>query len=361
MPSASAELIDIATRHASHFERLKSHEVTAFNEFLLRLDDDLRKQLYKGDVTQFTRTRLEKQIALIREIIAQVYSDYKTAFNAGLKDAATYEAEFEKKSLDHVVINVDFALPTDNQVMAAVFSNPLSVSGIAGGALLDQFFETLPDNTTMRIEGAIRAGFVQGQTTQQIINRIRGTAAANFKNGLLALSQRDAELVARTSLQHVASQARETVWKRNSDIVKKVRMVATLDNRTSTICRSIDGKEYPIDSGPRPPFHISCRTSCVAVLDDRFKVLDQGATRAARGESGGVSKIEAEQTYYEWLKNQPAGFQDSIIGSTRGKLLRDGGLTAQRFSELQLGRNFEPLTLQQMRKLEPLAFEAAGI
>ncbi|MDF2490951.1 MAG: phage head morphosis protein, partial [Pseudomonas sp.] len=31
------------------------------------------------------------------------------------------------------------------------------------------------------------------------------------------------------------------------------------------------------------------------------------------------------------------------------------------FSELQLDRNFRPLTLEQMKGLEPLAFERAGI
>ena len=58
---------------------------------------------------------------------------------------------------------------------------------------------------------------------------------------------------------------------------------------------------------------------------------------------------------------QPAKVQDSIVGSTRGKLLRDGGLSAGRFAELQLGKRFEPLTLDEMRQLEPIAFHKAGL
>jgi hypothetical protein len=53
--------------------------------------------------------------------------------------------------------------------------------------------------------------------------------------------------------------------------------------------------------------------------------------------------------------------QDSIIGPTRGKLLRKGGLSSQRFAELQLSKNYKPLTLDEMKKLEPVAFEKAGI
>ena len=39
----------------------------------------------------------------------------------------------------------------------------------------------------------------------------------------------------------------------------------------------------------------------------------------------------------------------------------DYRLTVERFAELQLDRNFAPLTLVQMRALEPLAFLRANI
>jgi SPP1 gp7 family putative phage head morphogenesis protein len=362
MPSASSELINIVTRHAAHFERLKSSEVNTFDEYLVLLDKDIRNLLSKNDITSFTRTRFEKQLQQVRSIIQAVYASYKAARDKSIVDVANYEAEFEQKALGRVVINAQFTLPSENQIMAAVYSNPLTVTGISSGALLNQFFdEILAPQTMRRIEGAIRIGFAQGQTTQQVINRIRGTAKNNFKDGLFALLKRDAEIVTRTALQHVATQSREAVWSKNSDIIKKVRFVATLDSRTSTLCRSIDGKEYPIDKGPRPPFHLQCRTTVTAVLDDRFKILDEGATRAARDESGSVYKVPADQTYYSWLKDQPAQFQDSVIGINRGRLLRNGGLTAERFAELQLNKDFSPATLNEIRKMEPLAFEKAGI
>jgi hypothetical protein len=130
---------------------------------------------------------------------------------------------------------------------------------------------------------------------------------------------------------------------------------------------------FPIDEGPRPPLHINCRSTTVAVLDDRYKFLDEGATQSARDPiTGKVESVPAGQSYYGWLKTQPAAVQDSIIGPTRGKLLRDGGLSAQRFSELSLGKNFQPLTLygrdlpgggreMGMIDLEPTAFIKAGL
>ena len=110
-----------------------------------------------------------------------------------------------------------------------------------------------------------------------------------------------------------------------------------------------------------PPYHYNCRTTTVAALDRSFDFLNRGETRAARNPDGKIEKVPAKQTYYSWLKNQPKAFQESVIGTKRTKLLRDGGLSSERFAELQLGKSFEPLTLKQMRELDPVAFEKAGI
>lgn len=85
-----------------------------------------------------------------------------------------------------------------------------------------------------------------------------------------------------------------------------------------------------------------------------------GATRVSVGEDG-PQQVRADLSYYEWLKQQPAAFQDKAIGPIRGKLFREGGLSVERFAELQLDRNFAPLTLEQMKMLERLAFERAGL
>jgi hypothetical protein len=86
----------------------------------------------------------------------------------------------------------------------------------------------------------------------------------------------------------------------------------------------------------------------------------EGTTRASLG-ANGAGQVSASLDYYHWLQQQPATFQDVAIGPMRAKLLQEGGLSVQRFSELQLDRNFVPLNLAQMKVLEPLAFERAGL
>jgi hypothetical protein len=80
-----------------------------------------------------------------------------------------------------------------------------------------------------------------------------------------------------------------------------------------------------------------------------------------RTQSSVSGYVDGDLNYYDWLKTQSAEFQDDAMGPTLGKLIRDGGLSTDEFSRLQLSRRFLPLNLDQMRNKNPLAFNRAGI
>lgn len=358
MPTSPALLTEFNSRHQVMLERNKSHEVKAFEKYLVKIAKEVRGKLEGEDLTEFSRTRLEKLITEIEKSLNTIYSDYKVEWRGQVVDLAKYESEFEIKSLKQVV-DYDFAVPSASQLDQAVFGNPLSAKGYEG-YLLEPFFDDMTKTNINRISGTIRAGQFQGLTTPQIISNLIGTKKANYTDGVVGLSYRDAATITRTALQHSAMQARQKTWEQNSDIVKGWVFRATLDFRTSQICQSLDGTKWPIGKGPIPPRHPNCRSSAVPELDDRFDFLREGATRSSRGPDG-VESLNAKETYYSWLQKQPSSFQDAAIGPTRAKLLRDGGLSAERFAELGIGRNFEPLNLQQMRELDPVSFDRAGL
>ena len=243
-------------------------------------------------------------------------------------------------------------------LIAATFDKPVNAFA---GKTLDAVYKGFTDTEAERIKGAIRIGYAEGQTNQQIMNRVRGTSAAKWNDGTLAQVKRSVETLVRTSVQHTANSVRQELWAANDDIVKKVEWLSTLDRRTSQQCASLDGTKWPIDKGPRPPIHPRCRSTTVAVLDGKYQKLIDSAKRPARDpKTGKASRISASTSYYDWMKRQPASVQDSVIGPARGKLLRNGGLSSERFAELQLNRNFQPITLAEMRKIDPVAFEKAG-
>jgi len=349
----SEQLVEQTARHQVFLEGLKTGEAKKFAGFLKQMDASLRSRL-SMDLTGFNRKRLERLLGSVESDLQKIYSAHGSQLSSSLREIAHYEAGFEARSIDKVVSGFETVIPTVGQISAAVLSTPLSVRGADGGKLLSAFTRDWSKADITRVTGAIRQGFFEGQTNAQILKTIRGTAANKFRDGILAINSRNASAVVRTAVQHAASVARQKTWEENDDLVKGVRWSSTLDGRTSTVCRSLDGKIFPINKGPRPPIHIQCRSGTVAVLDGRFDFLKKGATRSSMG-----GPVDADETYYSWLKKQPIAFQNKVLGPQRAKLLRDGGLSAERFAELNLGKTFKPLTLSEMKRLEPHAFEQA--
>ncbi|MFK3815091.1 minor capsid protein [Pseudomonas sp. NPDC089407] len=356
--TADEKLLEQVSRHSVLLERLKAGEVQKFETYLRRADSQVRDQLTRKELSTYSRGRLEEFLGRVGGKLLEIYSAFSDRMQADLVDIAQYEAAFEGRSLAKALL-IDAIMPTESLLRAAINTRPLQVAGIDGGRLLKPFLSGWTRSESERVTNAIRMGVVQGQTNAEITQAIRGTAAQNFTDGVLAVTNRNARAVVQTAVQHVATTARMETLIANAEVVPGYRIVATLDRKTSAQCKSLDGREFEMGKGPVPPFHIHCRTT-ITPITRLSAQLGQGATRAAVGADGG-GQVSASLSYYQWLKTQPAAFQDAALGPVRGKLFRDGGLTAERFSALQLDRNFKPLTLYQLKELEPLAFERAGI
>lgn len=350
-------LVDSTVRHAVYLERLKSGEAKQMVSFLQEVDREIRKKLlFRSELAAYKRDKLNRLLKEIDSLLTGLYAKQAAGLLGSLKELAEYEAGFEARNLDSVVSGVSFAVPAASTVWSAATLDPMSVRGSQGGKLLDPFIKDWGRSEIEAVKNRIRQGAFEGQANAEIVRSIRGTKALRYKDGLLETTRRHAEAIVRTAVQHVASTARKQTWDRNADLVTGYRWVSTLDSRTTTQCRSLDGQTFEVGDGPMPPLHIGCRSTTVAELDDGLDFLDKGATRSSVN-----GYVDADLTYYQWLKRQPAAFQDSAIGPTRGKLLRNGGINAERFAQMQLDRNFQPLTLAEMRQLEPQAFARAGI
>lgn len=83
--------------------------------------------------------------------------------------------------------------------------------------------------------------------------------------------------------------------------VEQYEIVATLDSHTSDICRSLDGKHFPMkDYQPgvtAPPFHVYCRSTTVPYFDEQF---DIGERAASDEETGKTYYIPDDMNYQEW-------------------------------------------------------------
>jgi SPP1 gp7 family putative phage head morphogenesis protein len=350
---------DTLLRHQVLIQRLSSGEVAKFKPFLREMDRALRDALADSSVTDLERYRMEQLLSTVDTLMSGILNRFSKQLLLDLETYAAHEAKFSAGALD-AASTFDAVIPSITQIRAAILQTPLGVKGSGRGALLKSFMENWTQTEVRGVNGAIRRGAFEGKTNASIVQELRGSHARNYQDGLLNVTARHAEAVVRTAVQHVATVAREESFAANDDIIKALQWLATLDKRTCPSCAALDLKEFPLNSGPRPPLHIGCRCAVIPVLKDAFAELEAGATRASKGAEGG-QQAAGELSYYEWLKTQPASFQDQAIGPTRAKLLRDGGLSAERFAALQIDKKFAPMTLDEMRASDATAFKRAGL
>lgn len=91
--------------------------------------------------------------------------------------------------------------------------------------------------------------------------------------------------------------------------VEKYRYLATLDLRTSEICRELDGKVFLVkDQQPGkncPPMHPWCRSTTIAVISE--KSLNGMKRRARDPVTGKTYLVPASMNYREWYAKYVAG------------------------------------------------------
>lgn len=362
MPKQNKTLTDIATRHQVFLERFKTSASTDFAKAFDVLNVATREvitALSVPNLGELSKAKLNKALAELRAVNLEILGDAQTDLFKNLEELAGSEAGFEARTFAAIRANIRLKHPKAKEAFADALAKPLS----ATGQLLDSFVSKWGIAEVDRVNDTVRKAWSEGWTVDRLTTAINGTKKLNYSDGIIgapgtsaAVARRNARAVARTAVQHVSSAARMATWEANAEFITGYRFVATLDSRTTQVCRTLDGQLFELDAGPIPPVHVGCRSTTVAEVDPALDFLDEGATRSS--ENG---YVDADLSYYDWLKTQPADFQDEAIGKTRAKLFRDGGLSVDDFAALNLNRNFQPLTLAEMQKLEPLAFERAGL
>lgn len=375
--TANEEILDATIRHQIKLLRFSNGEALTISKLLAESDAELEAMLSSG-LTDTSETRIRSLLKDIRRSRAAVYERIQAILEEDLSGLAVIEAAWEGGALSSAVPVVMTFAATPPSVLKALAGSPIN------GIPLKGWLGRTSLNDVLRIEQQIRLGVLGGETTPQIVRRIRGTRAAGFTDGVLSTTRREAEMIVRTATNHVSTAARQSVWEANADIIKGVRWVATLDGRTSSVCQSRDGEIYAIDKGPRPPAHPNCRSTVAPVLDGeqivgtRPTITDKRTRRQreinfraeAHAEAGNAkwkgmsvaqrdAAIKAKRlkwaddnigqsptsTNYEtWLKGQSLKFQDSVLGPTKAKMFREGA-TLDKFVDA----NGKPYTLKQLQ------------
>ncbi|WP_432755535.1 hypothetical protein [Pseudomonas sp. WMBT8] len=365
MATVNEILQDEHIAHAVSLEKYKLGVVRRIIALLNRSDASLSAALTEAlermPVESFTVERLELLLDEVRAVNAQAYDQVFKALEAELQELASYETSwqqtlFQKTLPEPVLIRFPLVGISGEQVYAAAMSRPFQ------GRLLRDWGKQVGAERMVKVRNAIRSGYLEGRTTDQIIRSIRGTRAVGYADGFLERPRKDLASVVQTAVSHTAATAREQFNVANSEILKAEDWLSTLDTKTSTDCIIRDKLSYEVGThkpiGHKVPWlqgpgriHFCCRSTSTPRTKSWRELgipIDEMAPSQRASMDG---QVPGDTTYGTWLERQSDARKAQVLGPMRYQLYKDGKSLEDFYSPTG-----EWLTLEQIKRHDAQAF-----
>lgn len=163
------------------------------------------------------------------------------------------------------------------------------------------------------------AGLLNIEMTQAVIRGDDYSRVINTVARKMNVSRANAGRLVMTEAAFISTKAQQDCFKELD--VEQYEFIATLDKRTSEICREMDGKVFKLSDMKigtnAPPLHPHCR-SCTAPYFDDAEDLE----RTARSEGGKPYKVLADMSYKEWKeKYVPNSSEKSVQQGSKNVII----------------------------------------
>lgn len=167
------------------------------------------------------------------------------------------EADFTKQSLQHATL-------VGSQAAADVLNtnvlNKRAIDELIMRPWHDaNFSDRIWKNKAQLInslKSELTNGIIQGKSIYEVANTI---------DGRLDVGRSQTQRLVRTEYMHALNQGQIESYRAKG--YTKLKWIATMDDKTSKICRKRNGKEYDIDHLPDIPAHPNCRCTMVPVIN----------------------------------------------------------------------------------------------
>ena len=248
------------------------------DEYIKMLDQaSIRARLSRSQMLYIKTANYVEQLAKeqeinLTELLKDVYED------------SYYRAAYETQSMQG-------AYDTFSEVPKASIEKAISRPWAEDGK---DFSKRIWDNKTKllnTLQSEITRTLIAAEGTTLLAGRIANRFNVSFSN---------ARRLAETETAYVQETARMDTWQKLH--VAKYELIATLDSRTSPICREMDGKVFNrTDAKPgvtMPPFHCYCRTTTAPYIEG---ITDDDSTRATRDpDTGKTVQVPGKMNYADW-------------------------------------------------------------
>lgn len=383
MASTVDELVDQITLHQVDLLRLEAGTQRKAKRLFKRLEEELVQTLSEVDPASpladtFKIKRVKKLLKQVQGTVNSSFSEVENELKGDLRGVSRLEARAVASELNSTIGARIASATLPSSVIDGIVNNTL-----VQGSIISDWWPRSERALLQRLETEMSIGALAGEGIPSLIRRIRGTQVpgaprGTFVGGIMNTTTRDAESLARTSIQHIMNETRLESYRQNSDIIKGVQALVTLDLRTSDICISRSGGAWDLKTGApmkgspvqitfpgSPPWHWNCRTTLIPITKsfEELGIKTKGEIPVGK-QASMDGQIAGDLTYEQWLRRiekKKPGSAAKVLGVKKAKLWKQGKIKSLRQLVDQSGRS---LTLEQLARkrgvLKPREF-ALGI
>lgn len=336
----------------------------------LRFSEGINRKVWKilkqaeqeisGEVAKIDPSGVEKlthrqgrMLKLQDKIGAVLAEKYKTIMKTSGGDLADFAGYVSRRTVAN--LNQAIGVEIADVMMDANELRAIASSSMFKGRILKEWWKDAQQDTRKRLNKGLSDATLTAQT-----GMVKGDSIGRMTTAVrraFDTSRSEAEVLVRTSTLQVCNDARLAMYQQNADLIKAVEWCATLDTRTTPICRALDGRRFSLDGQPvghnmrfpGVPAHFQCRSTTIPVtksfqelagedsnLPTRKKKALETLTPSQRASIDGP--VAGSTDYTEWLRGQPANVQRDVLGPKRYEMFQAGKLKSVADLVHQTGR-----------------------
>ncbi|MDU2680462.1 MAG: minor capsid protein [Clostridium sp.] len=248
------------------------------------------KELKKYMMAQLNANAYKARITRLEALKESIYINTKLAADVEIKQSTKLYTDNIKKAYYTNLFDIQKGLGIGFNIAEMPLENIQEIlKNNWSGKHYSKRIWNNTDVLAQKLEEIITSGLMSGKSSRRMALELQDqTDYGKFA----------AERLIRTETTYIANMAELESYKEAS--IEKVIFIATLDLRTSKICRSMDGKVIKVDKlisgGNLPPLHPYCRSTTRAYL----KNMERLQRRARDPETGKTYIVPGDMTYQDW-------------------------------------------------------------
>lgn len=310
---------------------------------LMKLGKDLTAEILGSGIdtprTDWQRARLRKLLEAVSKKIGMAYQGIGESVQEDLAGLAQVSSEGIAAAVN-AAIGAKLVQPLDwtPRQLASLASNVM-----IEGAPSAEWWARQSEDMVQGFMDQMRMGLLRGEGIDKLRDRILPKTDLRTvpmeDRGLIWKARRNAEALVRTSAIACMNDAHLATYNENLDVISGVQWVSTLDNRTTPICRVLDGLIWDLpDMTPRghgrdypgASAHWNCRSARVPVTRTweelaQNKRLARELDKIKPGDRASMGgQVSGDLTYETWFETLSRPRQEEILGPVRYDLWKRG-------------------------------------